>query len=65
MRPVGLSRRDGKITRCEKLYRSPIGIARQILDALMAKADGAGIKMLRLATAVASHAALAKLMVVL
>jgi hypothetical protein len=31
----------------------------------MAKADGAGVKMLRLETGVASHAALAKLMVVL
>jgi hypothetical protein len=65
MRPVGLSRREGEITRCEKLYRSPFGIARQILDALMAKADGAGVKMLRLETGVVTHAALAKLMVVL
>ena len=35
------------------------GIARQILNALMAEAGGAGVKMLRLETGVANHAALA------
>jgi putative acetyltransferase len=35
------------------------GIARQILNALMAEAGGAGIEMLRLETGVANHAALA------
>jgi putative acetyltransferase len=35
------------------------GIARQILDALIAEADRAGVEMLRLETGVASHAALA------
>jgi putative acetyltransferase len=35
------------------------GIARQILNALMAEAGGAGIEMFRLETGVANHAALA------
>jgi RimJ/RimL family protein N-acetyltransferase len=35
------------------------GIARQILDALIAEADRAGVEMLRLETGVASHVALA------
>jgi putative acetyltransferase len=35
------------------------GIARQILNALMAEAGGAGVEILRLETGVASHAALA------
>jgi putative acetyltransferase len=35
------------------------GIAREILNALMTEAGGAGVEMLRLETGVASHAALA------
>jgi putative acetyltransferase len=35
------------------------GIARQVLDALMAEASGAGVDMLRLETGVVSHSALA------